>query len=61
MPKFETPELLKPIVSIPGFEFFPKDMKLKTVLLDPQYDTCKFIAQGMELRDFLASKPRSKD
>ena len=54
-------ELLKPIVSISGFEFFPKDIKLKTVLLDPQYDTCKFIAQGMELRDFLASKPRSKD
>ena len=54
-------ELLKPVTSIPGFEFFPKDVKLKTLLLDPQHDTCKFIAKGMELRDFLTSKPRNND
>ena len=54
-------EFLKSVMSIPGFEFFPKDIKLMTVLSDPQYDSCKFIANGMELRDFLASKPRSMD
>ena len=54
-------ELLKPVMSIPGFESFPKDIKLKTLLLDPQHDTCKFIAKGMELRDFLTSKPRNND
>ena len=54
-------EFLKSVMSMPGFKFFPKDIKLMTVLSDPQYDTCKFIANGMELRDFLASKPRSMD
>ena len=52
---------LKSVMSMPGFKFFPKDIKLMTVLSDPQYDSCKFIANGMELRDFLASKPRSMD
>ena len=54
-------ELLKPTMSIPGFEFFSKDIKLKTLLAEPHYDTCKFIAKGMELRDFLASKPKRID
>ena len=54
-------ELLKPTMSAPGFEFFSKDIKLKTLISEPQYDTCKFIAKGMELREFLVSKPRNND
>ena len=60
--KYLRQELLeKHIVGIVGFEFFPKNIKLKTLLSEPQYDTCKYIAHGMELRDFLVSKPKNID
>ena len=47
------------INSIPGFEFFPDNFKLKAFMTDMKYDTCKFIANATELRNFLALKPRT--
>ena len=45
--------------SIPGFEFFPENFKLKALLVDMKYEVCKFIAEATELRNFLASKPKT--
>ena len=51
---------LTPITnSIPGFEFFPEKFKLKALLADMKYEVCKFIAEATELRNFLASKPKT--
>lgn len=49
------------ITGISGFEFFPIDIKLCTLMTEMEYDTCKFIADGMDLRNFLASKPKTFD
>ena len=50
---------LEPIKrGITGFDFFPNSFKLKALMSDVEYDTCKFIADGTELRNFLISKPR---
>ena len=54
--------LLDPVTSkISGFQYFPKDIKLKTIFSDFDFATAKYIADGMELRNFLASKPRKLD
>ena len=45
--------------SIVGFEYFPDFFKLKTIMSDLKYDTCKFIANAAELRHFLVSKPKT--
>ena len=45
--------------SIPGFEFFPDNFKLKAFMTDMKYDTCKFIANATELRNFLVLKPKT--
>ena len=45
--------------SIPGFEFFPDNFKLKAFMTDMKYDTCKFIANVTELRNFLVLKPKT--
>ena len=42
-----------------GFEFFPANFKIKTLMDDMNYETCKFISDGSELRDFLISQPKS--
>ena len=47
--------------SIPGFEFFPDNFKLKSLMDDMEYGTSKFIASATELRDFLVSKPREME
>ena len=53
---------LEPLIGeIPGFEYFPNDIKLNTILSDIDFVTCKFIADGMELRNFLVSKPKIFD
>ena len=44
-----------------GFEFFPNDIKLKTLMSDVKYDTRKFIADGSDLRTFLISNPKRVD
>ena len=51
---------LEPLISqIRGFEFFPRELKMKALLSEMEYDTCKFISDGSELRSFLMSKPKS--
>ena len=51
---------LEPLISqIRGFEFFPRELKIKTLLSEIEYDTCKFISDGSELRSFLMCKPKS--
>ena len=53
-------EYLEPLTcTVPGFEFFADDFKLKTILTDVELGTCKFIALATDLRNFLASKPKS--
>ena len=53
-------EYLEPLTcTVPGFEFFADDFKLKTILTDVEHGTCKFIALATDLRNFLASKPKS--
>ena len=43
--------VLEPLTSqIRGFEFFPRELKMKTLLSEMEYDTCKFISDGSELR-----------
>ena len=52
--------LLDPVTgTIPEFQYFPKEIKLKTLMSDIDFATCKYIADGMDLKNFLASKPRS--
>ena len=52
---------LEPITrDIIGFEFFPVEFKLKAVMSEVKYDTCKFIADAMDLRNFLISKPKRR-
>ena len=46
---------------ISGFEFFPINFKMNTLLSNVEYDTCKYIADGMDLRNFLASNPKPCD
>ena len=47
------------IDGIRGFEFFPANFKIKTLMDDMNFETCKFISDGSELRDFLISQPKS--
>ena len=49
------------IGGISGFEFFPINFKMNTLLSNVEYDTCKYIADGMDLRNFLASNPKPCD
>ena len=50
---------LSPITtSIPNFQFLPHDAKLQALLTNIEQGIVKFIATGMELRQFLVSKPR---
>jgi len=44
---------------ITGFEFFPSKFKLKALMSEVKYDTCKFIADGTDLRNYLISKPKT--
>ena len=54
--------LIDPVIEgISGFQYFSKEIKLKTLLSDIDFATCKYIADGMVLRNFLASKPKSFD
>ena len=51
---------LEPIIeNIRGFEFFPIEFKLRAIMSEVKYDTCKFIADGTDLRDHLISKPKT--
>ena len=51
---------LAPLISqIRGFEFVPRDLKIKTMLSEMEYGTCKFISDGSELRSFLMRKPKN--
>ena len=51
--------LIKPQISgIRGFQFFPNNFKVAAIMGDLKQETCKFIAHGTDLRDFLISKPR---
>ena len=53
---------LEPIIEhIRGFEFFPTEFKLRAIMSEVKYGTCKFIADGTDLRDYLVSKPRMLD
>ena len=53
---------LEPIIeNIRGFEFFPIEFKLGAIMSEVKYDTCKFIADGIDLRDHLMSKPKTLD
>ena len=48
---------LEPLTSqIRGFDFIPRELKMKALLFEMEYDTCKFISDGSELRSFLMSK-----
>ena len=47
------------IDDITGFDFFPCNFKIKTLMCDMKHETCKFIADGSELRDYLLSKPKT--
>ena len=52
---------LTPITnSIPGFEFFPENFKLKALLVDMKYEVCKFIAEATDLI-FLSQNRRQFD
>ena len=53
--------ILPQIDGITGFEFFPGNFKIKTLMSDMKYETCKFIADGSDLRDYLISKPKTLD
>ena len=46
-------------MGIAGFEFYPGIFKMKTLMSDVKYDTCKFIADGTDLRNHLISKPKT--
>ena len=51
---------IDPITSgITGFEFFPDGFKLKAVMTEVKYDSCKYIADAMDLRNYLHSKPKT--
>ena len=53
--------LIPIIENIQGFEFFPINVKMKTLLAEMESNTCKYIADAMDLRNFLASKPGRLD
>ena len=40
------------IDGIIGFEFFPANFKIKTLMDDMNNETCKFISDGSESRNF---------
>ena len=51
---------LEPLTSqIRGFEFFPRELKMKTLLSEMEYDTCIFISDGSELRSFIVFKSQN--
>ena len=51
---------IDPIINeITGFEYFPDGLKLKAMMIEMKYHTCKFIADAMDLRNYLVSKPRT--
>ena len=53
---------LEPVIeNIRGFEFFPIDFKVKAIMSEMKYGTCKFIAEATDLREFLISKPKVLD
>ena len=50
---------LRPITtSIPNYQFLPYDAKMQVLLSAMEQGTVKYIANCMELRQFLVSKPR---
>ena len=54
--------LIDPVIEVlSGFKCFFKEIKSKTLLSDIDFATCKYIADAMDLRNFLASKPKSFD
>ena len=46
---------------IPRFENLSKEIRMKNLLSEIEYNVCKYVADGMELRKFLASHPRHLD
>ena len=53
---------LLPITSnINNFQYFPHDRKMQMLLSDIEHGTGKYIANSMELRSFLTSKPKFFD
>ena len=46
---------------IPRFENLSKEIRMKNLLSEIEYNVCKYVADGMELRNFLASHPRHLD
>ena len=47
--------------NIRSFEYLPHDRKMQILLTVMDQGTCKFIASSLELREFLASKPKFFD
>ena len=53
---------LQPITNtIRTFKHLPHDRKMQMLLTNMEQGTCKFIASGLDLREFLTSKPRIRD
>ena len=44
--------------SVPGFKFFSKTEKLEFLMCKMDKNVCKYIANCMEIRSFLESKPK---
>ena len=51
----------KAVGNIPTFKNLPNEIKMKTLMCEMEYDFCRYIRDGMELRNFLASHPRTLD
>ena len=46
---------------MPRFENLTNEIKMKILMGEMEYDFCKYVRDGMELRNFLASHPRILD
>ena len=48
----------KVVENMPRFENLSNEIKMKILMGEMEYDFCKYVRDGMELRNFLASHPR---
>ena len=54
--------LIDPITNaIPGFTYLSGDSKLQLLLSNIDINTCNYVANSMELRDFLVSRPKRRN
>ena len=51
----------KVVENMPIFENLQKETRINTLMCEIGYDVCNYIRDGMELRNFLASHPRTFD